>query len=170
MERLERYDLRPVSPAAIESHARAGEVLVTLDIPGHLMRSLVVESGTGIALYRLVQLFGTPNVHGLEAGAEQPDRERTTWQYLFEVVEEGPDGEAGEPVLVSIYDHKTDVSVGISEWQEPADPPERVALEPTGDVTRLEQELDDDHLVDYVELVLNIVEEPVPATYKDLWV
>lgn len=165
---LERTTLEPVAPATVRERLADGEMLATVDVPGHLDRSLVVETGTGAVLYRLVQLFGTPNVPGLGAGADQPDREATTWQYLFSFAHEP---EAGEPTraLVSVYDYRTDVSVGVSTWRRPDEPPARQVPEPTPDGP-VPGDLDEEFLVGAVQAVLHTVEEPVQATYKGLWV
>ena len=114
--RFERFTLEPIAPDRIETRLQAGAVLETTDIPTYLDRGLVVESDTGAALYRLVQLFGTPNVPGVEAGADQRERTVTTWQYLFRLHDAPADGPERD-VLCSIYDYKTDVSVGLSGWR-----------------------------------------------------
>ncbi|WP_227375159.1 hypothetical protein [Haladaptatus halobius] len=93
--------VRPVhrrtgSPEEIERRF-AESTLTTLDIPSHLDWKLATEVETGTALYLLVQLFGTPNVPGVEAGADQRDREKTTWQYLFAVTYEPPNDDRAEP-------------------------------------------------------------------------
>lgn len=161
--------LEPVAPGDIEDHAAAGETLVTMDIPGHLQRGLAPDADTSIALYRLVQLFGTPNVPGLEAGADQPGRERTTWQYLFRATHTPDDEEAPDrELLVSVYDDRTNISVGLSEWHDLDDDPERVAPEPTDDPLPSGEIPPEEFLVNLVKLVLSMVEHAVEATYKDL--
>jgi hypothetical protein len=192
--RFERFELEPLAPARIDTRIEAGAVLETTDIPAYLDRGLVVETDTGAALYRLVQLFGTPNVPGTEAGGAQRDRTVTTWQYLFGLHDDPDDG-PGRDLLVSIYDYKTDVSVGLSGWRSPgaADGDDTVdpdssgrsdgddgnagtgengpAIEPpTGAVGRSTTMPEADVLVPIVQLACNVVEEPVPATHKGLWV
>lgn len=171
LEWFDRFTLRPADPEEVRRRFEAGEALATMDLPSYLARPLTVDADTGLALYRLVQLFGTPNVAGLEAGADQPDRELTTWQYLFEVTFESEEDDAdAREFLLSVYDYKTDVSTGLSTFL--ADPeagggqPRQPARDPPPglDVP------DDEFLVGVVQLVLNTVEEPVPATFKDLWV
>lgn len=168
---FEAFDLGPVEPSAIERRLDAGDVLETVDVPSNLNRSLVVQAGTGDALYRLVQLFGTPNVPGLEAGADQPDREKTTWQYLFEATYDPNDEDpnAGR-YLLSVYDYKTKVSVGLSTWVEPDEPIDRAVFEPGDELPDQLDLPDEEFLVGLVQLVLHVVDDPVPATYKDLWV
>ena len=182
---FERFTLEPVSPATIQSHLDRDECLASLDIPTYLDRQLVTEIETGSAFYRLVQLFGTPNVPGLTAGAPQRERETTTWQYLFHVSFDQEDGDgdenasrsanenpdAPEEFLLSVYDYKTDVSTGLSAW-EPVTEETRLIREPTDDPAACPgvSPPSDDFLVSVVQLVLNMTEEPVPATFKGIWI
>jgi len=145
-QRLEGFTLSPVAPGDIDARLAAGDRLDVIDVPGALDRRLHLDTGTGLVLYRLVQLFGTPNVPDLEAGADQPPRERTTWRYLFEAtydpvsVDDRPDSdeddaestgpgpgsetadedaavwETPRECLLAVYDYGTDVSVGIATW------------------------------------------------------
>lgn len=165
---FERFSLEPVSPTEIDTRLDAGERLTTLDIPNHLDRQMVVESETGVALYRLVQLFGTPNVPGLTAGADQRERERTTWQYLFRVGFDREDEDIPEEFLLSMYDYKTNVSTGLSAWDSDGGG----ITEPAADIEACPavSPPPDEFLVRVVQLVLNVTEEPVPATFEGLWV
>lgn len=173
LEQLSRFTLEPVSPDEIADGLAGGESLVTVDVPAYLDRKLAVEVETGTGLYRLTQLFGLPNVPGFEAGggAMERDRHRTTWQYLFTVDYEprgGDDIRVPDSTLLSVYDYETDVSCGISGWVETdcgrVDEPVATPAE-AGDVSVPSREL----LELLVQLVLNVVEEPVPATYEGLW-
>lgn len=170
LEWFDRFTLTPVAPSAVSDHTDA--TLETLDIPSHLGRQLVVEVDPGAALYRLVQLFGTPNVPGFEAGGVARERTVTTWQYLFEVNYD-PREEGEDPpttFLLSVYDYKTDVSTGLSVWNRSSD--ENAILDPveSADDLPLASIPDDEFLEGVVQLVLNMIEEPVPATHKQLWV
>lgn len=166
LEWFERFDLRPVDPATITERVEAGDVLRTVDLPLHLGRDLAVEPGTGTALYRLIQLFGTPNVDVWTAGSDMPERGTTTWQYLFDATFEGEDGD--RTFLFSVYDYKTDVSVGLSSWEEStAGGP---IAEPTDAVPPGVEMPDDEFCEGLVQLGLNMLEEPVPATHKELWI
>jgi hypothetical protein len=172
LEWFDRFTLTPVAPSAVRDHT--DESLETLDIPSHLGRQLVVEIDPGAALYRLVQLFGTPNAPGFEAGGVSRERTVTTWQYLFEVNYE-PREDEGEDTpttfLLSVYDYKTDVSTGVSGWNPDIDEGVMV-LDPVGNTNdvSLTSIPDDEFLEGVVQLVLNMVEEPVPATHEQLWV
>jgi hypothetical protein len=173
---FERFTLEPVEPTKIESHLNRGKHLSTLDIPTYLDRQLVAGAETGTALYRLVQLFGTPNVPGRTAGASQRERETTTWQYLFQVTfdREGNGEEienAPEEFLLSVYDYKTNISTGLSAWH-PVDEEKWMIREPTDDLAACPEVSppSDDFLISVVQLVLNMIEESVPATFKGLWI
>ena len=163
----QQVTLEPVAPGRIRERADAGETLATTGIPRYLNRRIASDADTPIALYRLVQLFGTPNVPGLEAGADQPERERRTWQYLFRVTYD-PEDEPERELLLSVYDDRTNLSVGVSEWYDPEDSPERLAPEPTGDPLPSGDMPAEDTLVTLVKLVLSTVEHAVEATYEDL--
>ena len=167
----EQFTVAPVSPTVIRDRLDDGAVLVTTDVPGYLDRPIASDVDTAIALYRLVQLFGTPNVAGLEAGADQPERERTTWQYLFRVEFTPEDDGAGEPRehLLSVYDNRTNLSVGVSEWATGVDGPRRVP-EPSAEPLPSGAMPDDEFLVMLVKLVLSTVEHAVEATYEGLHV
>lgn len=196
---FQRFTLEPVAPETLRERAAAGDLLVTTDVPDYLERQLAPDIDTGPALYRLVQLFGTPNVPGLEAGVDQPDREMTTWQYLFRVTYTPDDGAEDEPpvpapseeteYLLSVYDYRTNLSVGLSRWRErggrgnsgSGDPGgdagntddggrRRIAAEPGADPLPGGDLPDEEFLVALVQLVLSAVEHPVAATYEDLWI
>jgi hypothetical protein len=169
----ERITMAPVPPDEIRRRG-ADATLVTTDIPTYLGDGVAPDVDTAIALYRLVQLFGTPNVPGLEAGADQGNRDRLTWQYLFRVVDDPDASEAPtRECLLSVYDDRTSVSAGLSEFRPHDDGPvpdgDRVSLEPTGDP--LPSGLPADaYLRDLVRLMLSTVEHAVEATYKGLHV
>lgn len=166
---FEQFDVRPLALEVIQERLASGEVLETVDLPSYLGKRLIVGADTGLVLYRLTQLFGTPNVPGLEAGGDQPERETTTWQYLFRVTYDPGGDEPVEEYLLSIHDRRTDVSVGLAGWRD-GDGDERAVPEPAEENEAVSVPDDEEFLVGLVQLALNVVEEPVPATYKDLWV
>lgn len=167
LEWFERFDMRPVDPATIEERFEDGQVLRTVDLPQSLSRGLALDPSTGMALYRLTQLFGTPNVDVWAAGSEMAERDVTTWQYLFDVVFSAEDGEDRQ-FLLSIYDHKTDVSVGLSRWDESGG--DRPIPAPTESPPQGLELPDEEFREGLVQLTLNVLEEPVPATHEDLWI
>lgn len=170
----ERFTLEPVAPDEIRERADTGQVLVTTDIPEYLGRPIASEADASIALYRLVQLFGTPNVPTLVAGADQPPRRATTWQYLFEVTYRPEPGDGSSEVpeerqyLLSVHDNRTDVSAGVSKWTRPRDESDRMVREPSADPLPDTRMPADELLAMLVQLALSTVEHVVEATYEDL--
>jgi hypothetical protein len=167
LEWFERFDMRPVDPATIDERFDDGHVLRTVDLPQSLSRGLAVEPSTGMAIYRLTQLFGTPNVDVWTAGSEMSERDVSTWQYLFDVVFTPEEGEK-RGFLLSIYDYKTDVSVGLSTWDESGG--DRAVSAPAATAPSGLDVPDEEFREGLVQLTLNVLEEPVPATYEDLWI
>lgn len=167
----QRFSLTPANPSDINERLADGQALVTTDIPSYFSERARTDCETGVALYRLVQLWGTPNVPGRTAGAMAFERDRTTWQYLFDVEYERRD-EDGDAVpssfRLSVYDYKTDVSAGLSAFTEStAGGP---VPEPQPDVVSSIALPPDDFLEGVVALAINMVDEAVPATFEELWV
>ncbi|WP_435064027.1 hypothetical protein [Halobaculum sp. EA56] len=165
VEELREFTLVPVAREEVRDRRDAGEelreanlresredVYVELD-PDPTERGAHDDIGT--ALYRLVQLFGTPNVPGYDAGDDVSDREDTTFKYLFRLVNEADESDRTLPDewLVTAFDWHTELGVGLAEWGDDPDP-EAV-----------------DGAVGLVSLALvtNVVSEPVQCVYKDKW-
>lgn len=168
----QRFSLTPTSPSEINERLADGQALETMDIPSYLSERARTDCETGVALYRLVQLWGTPNVPGRTAGAMAFERDRTTWQYLFDVEydrREEDDSAVPASFRLSVYDYKTGVSVGLSGFGEPEEGDWDVE-EPREAAVPSVTPPSDDFLEGIVGLALNMVDEAVPATYKELWV
>ncbi|QZX99657.1 hypothetical protein [Halobaculum rubrum] len=165
VEELQEFTLVPVAREEIADRRGDGEelrevnlresrddVYVELD-PDPTERGAHDDIGT--ALYRLVQLFGTPNVPGYDAGDDVSEREDTTFKYLFRLVNgaEERDRTLPDEWLVTVFDWHTELGVGIAEWGEDPDP----------DAV--------DGAVGLVSLALatNVVSEPIQCIYKDKW-
>lgn len=172
LEWFQRFTLTPTHPAAVSERLRDGATLETTDIPSYLGSKAETDCETGVALYRLVELWGTPNVPGMTAGAMELERDRRTWQYLFDV-DYDPRPEDGEAVpdsfRLSVYDYKTDVSAGLSGFG-PTGNDVGAVHEPSEDVVAPVSVPPDEFLEGVMALALNMVDQPVPATYKELWV
>lgn len=169
---FQRFSLTPTPPREINEQLADGAALETMDLPSYLGTKARTDCETGVALYRLVQLWGTPNGPGMTAGAMQVDRERTTWQYLFDVAYDRR-AEDAETVpasfRLSVYDYKTDVSAGL--WDlVPTDDGDGTVREPAESALESVSPPPDAFLEGVVSLVLNMVEEAVPSTYQELWV
>ena len=170
---FQRFTLRPTSPREVTERLRDGERLQTTDIPGYLGPTAQTDCETGVALYRLVQLWGTPNVPGMTAGAIEFERDRTTWQYLFDVdYEPLPDDDDAVPETfrLSVYDYKTEVSAGLSGFDGSDGSTGGTVEEPTADVVPSVVMPPDPFLEGVVSLALNMVDEAVPATFRERWV
>lgn len=172
-EWFSRFTLSPVAPADVEARLADGRALETTDLPSYLGTKAHTDAETGVCLYRLVQLWGTPNVPELTAGGVARERAQTTWQYLFEAsYDRGDDDAEAVPdrFLLSVYDFRTDLSTGLSGFRSTDDGLGTVhepSVAPVGPVEPLPP---DAFLEGVVSLVLNMVDEPVPATYKELWI
>ncbi|WP_117591870.1 hypothetical protein [Haloprofundus halophilus] len=106
----------------------------------------------GTALYRLVQLFGTPQLPGYEAGGDLRERTDETFNYLFRV---GTDAEElPDEWLVTVHDWHVDLGVSLAGWEsDGVDPAE---METAVGLVSL-------------ALVTNVVTEPVQCEYEDIW-
>jgi hypothetical protein len=165
LEELREFTLVPVARDEIEARRADGEELRELNLREE-RNDVYVElepdpdgpGGSldiGMVLYRLVQLFGTPQVPGFEAGADVSDREDTTFEYLFRLIREG-DGEGSLPDewLVTVFDTHVDLGVGLAGWSgDGVDP----------------SEYGDDVALVSLALVTNVVTEPVTCAYEDKW-
>ena len=169
---FQRFTLTPTAPRTINERLGDGLAIETTDIPGYLGPKARTECETGVALYRLVQLWGTPNVPGMTAGALQLDRDRTTWQYLFDVDYEPREADADalpESFRLSVYDLGTDVSAGLAGFGE-AGGDEPFVREPVDEPVPSVELPPDGFLEGVMALALNMVDQAVPATYKERWV
>lgn len=128
LEQLQNLTLEPVPADEIERRRDEGQVLVEdlvndredldvrapmSDAPGE-----EVTGDVGLALYRLVQLFGTPQFPEYTAGEDISDRYETTFKYLFRARVEDDVEEVPDEWLMTIRDWKVRVGVGVAEWRE----------------------------------------------------
>ena len=161
LEQLQDLTLVPIPPAEIDDRRAQGQQLreVNLmddndDVVVHLNKTPMEEetnADIGTALYRLTQLFGTPQLSEFSAGTDVSDRGDTTFKYLFEL----QTGEAAENLpdswLVTVFDHHVRLGVGLASWDgEPSGYDKQVALVS-------------------IALVTNVTTEPVQCEYKDKW-
>ncbi|WP_049947580.1 hypothetical protein [Candidatus Halobonum tyrrellensis] len=181
-EELREFTLVPIAGEEIRRRRDDGEELVERNLresrsdvyvemePDPTSRGPADDIGT--ALYRLVQLFGTPQFPEFEAGTDVGWRDDTTFKYLFRLTTadaaapdaEGSDGEgegtaAGDRELpdewlVTVFDWHTQLGVGVAGW--------------SGDDVELDEY---DGAVGLVTLALvtNLVTEPLQCEYEDMW-
>lgn len=162
VEQLQDLTLVPTPPAEIEDRLAEGRELQEVnlmddrdDVVVHLNTTPMEEetnADIGTAMYRLTQLFGTPQLPGYAAGTDVSDRTDTTFKYLFEL-RTGDAEDLPDSWLVTIFDHHVRLGVGLAGWEGETDPTtydEQVALVS-------------------VALAANVTTEPVQCEYKDKW-
>lgn len=170
MEELQNLTLVPVDPDEIQSRFDDGEELQELNVLEERDDLLVnlttdpmdegVNTDIGDGLYRFVQLFGTPQVPGFEAGTDVEFREDTTFKYLLRVVvedtEKNADGdrELPEEWLVTAFDHRVGLGIGMATWESDEMDPD---------------DYDDSVAVVSTALLTNVATEPVECVFKDKW-
>jgi len=163
LEQLQNLVLEPVSQDEIRRRRENGETLAEdlindredLDVRAPMSEEPgePVDGDVGTALYRLVQLFGTPTFPEYMAGEDISDRRETTYKYLFRV--ELGDDVAGLPDewLITVGDWKVEVGVGVCEWRD----------------EESEFTADTQVALTSMALVQNVTAEPVECDYKDIW-
>ena len=167
IEELRNFTLVPVAREEIERRRDEGEDLAEVNLresrsdvyvemePDPTSRGPADDVGT--ALYRLVQLFGTPQFPEFEAGADVSWRDDTTFKYLFRLTtaaDDAADRELPDEWLVTVFDWHTQLGVGIAGWSGDGVDPD-----------------DYDGAVGLVTLALvtNLVTEPLQCEYADMW-
>ncbi|UIO98459.1 hypothetical protein Hbl1158_07750 [Halobaculum sp. CBA1158] len=165
IEELREFTLVPVAREEIVDRRADGEELSEVNVrearddvhvelePDPTDRGSHDDIGT--ALYRLVQLFGTPNVPDYDAGSDLSEREDTTFKYLLRVVNESEEENRSLPDewLVTVYDYHVELGVGLAGWSDGTDP----------------AEYDGGVQIVSLALVTNVVGEPLQCVYKDKW-
>lgn len=113
------------------------------------------QQDIGTYLYRFIQLFGSPQLPEYFAGEDISDRTNETFKFLLRVLTpEDADGALPDQWLMTVYDWKVGLGVGVAEWCEDGDP----------DVTAGSEQA-------YVSLRLahNIGSEPVQCEFEGIW-
>lgn len=111
------------------------------------------DENVGTILYRLVQLFGTPQFPEYTAGDDISHRTDTTFKYLFRAtLDEENDDLPGE-WLFTVFDWRVDLGVAIARW---GDEGEAITSSHATALTTL-------------LLAYNITTEPVECVYEDIW-
>lgn len=180
-EEMGEYVVEPVPPREIRRQRDSGRTLVEENLLEHEAVDAYVELtqpqdrqmvDIGTVLYRLVQIFGTPQFPEYQAGNDISWRDDDTFKYLFRVRERGKaviptEGsstidevrdeaadDADAAWLITVFDHKIRLGVGLAEWHD--DPDAAVDVDPGVAVTML-------------AIVKNGVTDPVQCEYKDKW-
>ncbi|MFT4890350.1 MAG: hypothetical protein ACI9YT_001264 [Halobacteriales archaeon] len=160
LDELGEFIVEPVPPEEIQARRDRGEVLVETNLMEHEEVDAYVELGNpeqgvresiGTVLYRLVQLFGTPQFPEFRAGTDISDRTDTTFKYLLEVSENDTEDSPRE-WLITVHDWHVRLGVSLAEWSD--DPGDRPSVERSEAIVLL-------------ALVNNAVTEPVECEYED---
>lgn len=162
VEQLSDVIVEPVAPKTIERHRTDGQVLVEddvreredLDVHAHLSEEPgeAVNEDVGTALYRLVQLFGTPQLPEYRAGTDLSERDDTTFKYLLRARLEESGDELPNEWLITVQDWHVELGVSVAAWRD--EPVEFTADAKTALAS--------------LALAHNIVNQPVQCEYKDI--
>lgn len=163
MDQLRNLVLEPVPRAEIERRRADGETLLEdvvneredLDVYAPMSEAPgePTKGDVGTGLYRLVQLFGTPQFPEFMAGEDISDREKTTYKYLFRASVEDDVEELPDEWLMTIMDWKVRVGVGVATW---ASEDEDFTADSTVALTSM-------------ALAQNVTSEAIQCDFKDIW-
>jgi len=163
-ETLQDLVVEPVPVEEIEREREDGRVLVEdnvreredLDVIAYLSPEPDGEDAVsiGVGLYRLVQLFGTPQLSEYHAGQDISWRTDETFKYLFRArcEEADEDDELPEEWLFTVHDSHVRYAASVAEWRD--DDEEFTA--------------DDSLALTTYALAQQLVVEPVEAVYEDI--
>ena len=134
------------------------DAFINLNDPG---KTGMVDVGT--VLYRLIQIFGTPQMPEYQAGNDISWRTDETFKYLLrvrkgvdqEAIAEGKDEdlEADGEWLVTVFDHRVRLGVGLAKWDE--DPDATVEVVP-------------EEVIPIMAIIKHGVEDPVECVFKEI--
>ena len=163
-EALEDIVIEPVPPEEIARKRDEGSVLVEdnvreredLDVIAYLSPEANGEDAVsvGIGLYRLIQLFGTPQIPEYHAGEDISHRTDETFKYLFRAHRESADesDELPDEWLFTVHDSRVRYAASVAEWRD-------------DDETFT---ADDQVALTTYALAQQLVVEPVEAVYEDV--
>jgi hypothetical protein len=127
-EDLQDILIEPVPRAEIEERRDDGDVLVEdnvreredLNVVAYLSGDpdAAETDNIGVPLYRLVQLFGTPQLPELQAGEDISGRRDATFKYLFRVTHKGSPDELPTKWLMTIHDSHVRFAASVAEWRD----------------------------------------------------
>ncbi|PSP75706.1 hypothetical protein BRC81_15085 [Halobacteriales archaeon QS_1_68_20] len=168
-EEMGEYLVEPVAPEEIREKRESGLTLVEANLLQHDDVDAYVELSeptdrdivdVGTVLYRLVQIFGTPQLPEYQAGNDISWRTDDTFKYLLRVRREpeevvlGEEASAdGEEWLVTVFDHRVRLGVGLAAWSE--DPDATVSVDPA-------------EAIPLMAVIRHGVVDPVECEYENL--
>ncbi|WP_440008758.1 hypothetical protein [Halomicrococcus sp. SG-WS-1] len=125
---LQDIVVEPVAREEIRSRRADGEVLVEDDVREREDLNVVAQlsgrpdasesENIGVALYRLVQLFGTPQFPEYEAGGDISWRTDDTFKYLLRATHRGDQAEIPDEWLMTVYDTHVRLGASVAEWRD----------------------------------------------------
>ncbi|WP_458206359.1 hypothetical protein [Haladaptatus sp. NG-SE-30] len=127
-EELQDIVVEPIPREEIEARRADGEVLVEDNVRERDDLNVVAyispgtdgadEDNIGVPLYRLVQMFGTPQFPEYQAGEDISWRTDETFKYLFRVMHKGEADELPTEWLMTIHDSHVRFAASVAEWRD----------------------------------------------------
>lgn len=163
-ESLEDVLVEAIPPEEIERKRQEGKVLVEDNVREREDLNVIAylspnpdgseNVSVGVGLYRLIQLFGTPQMPEYHAGEDISFRTDETFKYLFRAqrgdVDE--DDDLPEEWLFTVHDSEVRYAASVAEWRD--DDEEFTA--------------DDQVALTTYALAQQLAVEPVEAVYEDI--
>lgn len=157
--------IEPVPQAEIERRRERGEVLLEdnvreredLDVMAYISTSPDAKNAQsiGVAMYRLTQLFGTPQLPEYQAGEDISHRTDEVFKYLFRASMEDPRPEGiPEEWLLTVHDSHVRFAASVAEWR--AETPDS------------EFRADDELALTTYALAQQLVTDAVACVYEDI--
>ncbi len=125
-EELQDILIEPVPQSEIETRREDGARLVEDNVRDREDLNVVAyvsgdttatdAKNIGVPLYRLIQLFGTPQLPELQAGEDISGRRDATFKYLFRVTHKGDPDELPSEWLMTIHDSHVRFAASVAEW------------------------------------------------------
>ncbi|MCO8246991.1 MULTISPECIES: hypothetical protein [unclassified Haladaptatus] len=127
-EELQDILIEPVARSEIEARRDDGALLIEdnvreredLNVVAYVSDDSDGSDATdiGVPLYRLIQLFGTPQLPELQAGEDISGRRDATFKYLFRVTHKGDPVELPSEWLMTIHDSHVRFAASVAEWRD----------------------------------------------------
>lgn len=157
--------VEPVTQEEIEQKRDAGNVLVEdnirnrndLNVTAYINPNPDSEEyqSVGVGLYRLIQLFGTPQFPEYRAGEDISHRTDEVFKYLFRASigeDVQPSEDFPDEWLLTIHDSHVRFAASVAEWRD----------------EESEFTADDDLALTTYALAQQLVADPVPCIYEDI--
>ncbi len=126
-EDLEDVLVEPVPQSEIEARREDGELLIEDNVRNREDLNVIAyisgdteatdTKNIGVPLYRLIQLFGTPQLPEFQAGEDISGRRDATFKYLFRVTHKGDPDELPSEWLMTIHDSHVRFAASVAEWR-----------------------------------------------------